>query len=285
VIAGGYGVARQPQWTWGTPAVERFVRRAPTRIQKESVIMIPAFMPGILVAANRLTGGAVGDFVQNTVTQLTGSEALGQVAGMVTDAKTGNWFGVINRGIDFLDGIEDFQVEAELRWGPGSAQRICGTPGAVAESCPGPKDRISVDFGWDLGFVGWGIKFTVGGGECTEGGAGTKGACPSPSAGMKSILDDPTLSLEAKVAMLFAAMIDDLDDQIEGKLRDMESASQAQQKAKGTGGDSEAAGNDFNKLSTEVQMLMQKRSQMYGLQSNMMSMFNDVSMQIINNVR
>ena len=218
------------------------------------------------------------DFVQGTVQNMTGSDELGKLAGLFTDLKTGNYVGAIVRGSDLLAGsAADFKLQAEVRWGPGAHMVICGSPADIAATCPGPRE-ISVEVGYNFGFFGWSVNVTVsqGGGEAAE---------PTASPAMRSIIDDPGLSLEAKVALLFANLIDGLDGEIEGKLREMEAASKAQEADKAGGGDGEAAGNDFNRISTEIQMLMQKRSQMYGLQSNMMSMFNDVSMQIINNVR
>lgn len=222
----------------------------------------------------------VSDLVQNTVQGLTGSENLGQLAGLLTDLKTGNVLGAFVRGTDLVQSsARDFQVEAELRWGPGAHKVICGPCGGVAESCPAPGSQLSLDYSFGIGVLGWSVSITIGSGGEEE------MACQCASPGLRSVLDDPSLSLEAKVALLFAEIIDELDEQIEGKLRDMESASKAGESDKAAGGDGESAANDFNKISTEVQMLMQKRSQMYGLQSNMMSMFNDVSMQIIGNVR
>lgn len=221
----------------------------------------------------------ISDLVQNTVQNLTGSEELGKLAGLIADLNTGNYLGALMRGSELLQGsAKDFQVEAECRWGPGAHLQICGRPPVMAATCPGPSE-VSVEVGYQFGFIGWSASFSVSQGGGCQAGAG----CAGP--GVRSILDDPGLSLEAKVAMLFAGLIDDMDDQIEGKLRDLEAASKAQAQDKAAGGDGESAGNDFNRISTEVQMLMQKRSQMYGMQSNMMSMFNDVSMQIINNVR
>lgn len=216
------------------------------------------------------------NFVQEAVQSMTGSEELGKVAGLVADLKTGNYLGALMRGTDIINSsAHDLQAEAEVRWGPGAHLMICGMPALVAKCCPGPEGELSFDFSYGLGLIGWSVSFSLG-----RGGAES---CASPA--VRSVLDDPSLSLEAKVALLFAELIDDLDGQIEGKLRDLEGASRAQEASKAAGGDGESAANDFNRISTEVQMLMQKRSQMYGLQSNMMSMFNDVSMQIINNVR
>ncbi len=221
----------------------------------------------------------ISDLVQDTVQRMTGREELGKLAGIFVDLKTGNYLGALGRKADLaFSSASDFEVRAELKWGPGAHLIICGNPAAVAESCPGPGKDISVEFSYGFGLFGWSVSFSFGNG----------GGCEPPPAAspeMRSILDDPSLSLEAKVALLFAQIIDDLDSQVDGKLRALEDSSRAQELDKADGGDGEAAANDFNRISTEVQMLMQKRSQMYGLQSNMMSMFNDVSMQIISNVR
>ncbi len=227
----------------------------------------------------------VGNLVQDTVGGLTGNDALGRAAGLVADIKTGNLFGAIQRGGELVqNSFSDIRAEVDLRWGPGAHLRLGGTPVQVAESCPAPEKGQGVELNVSMGLFGWSMNVRMFGGDDAGSDMGNP-ASVGASDGMKGILNDPSLSLEAKVALLFADLIDDLDEQIEGKLGDLDNASRAQQQDKASGGDGESAGNDLNRISTEVQMLMQKRSQMYGLQSNMMAMFNDVSTQIINNVR
>ncbi|MFW6369178.1 MAG: hypothetical protein ACOC0J_01190 [Myxococcota bacterium] len=216
----------------------------------------------------------LGDLVETAVQNLTGSEQLGKMAGLYADLQMGNYLGAVQRGGELLTSSgADFQAEAELRWGPFAHVQICGPAPVFAETCPGPAE-LNVELGCRFGLLGWSASFSVG-----------LGQPDGQEQAVGSIVDDPSLSLEAKVALLFAGLTDDLDGEIEGKLRDLEQASRAGEQDKAAGGDGESAANDFNRISTEIQMLMQKRSQMYGMQSNMMSMFNDVSMQIINNVR
>jgi len=93
---------------------------------------------------------------------------------------------------------------------------------------------------------------------------------------IREILADPTLSLEDRVSMLLSTMVDGLDKQIDDKASAL-AASQDPSSPKN--------GADTQLLQTQLQSLMQKRSQMIALESNLMGMFQQTAMQVIQNIR
>lgn len=285
---------------------------------------------GVLGAIGGAVGG-LGSLVGEVATELTGSQALGDVAGAAVDLLSGNVPGAIVQGIDL--GRDVVEAQAPPPAGPGlpaSAAEAAGTapaPGwatgdpGVAETQgyagpprasgkgknpdPGASNRPdtvlhpSPAAGHPVAKAGAGHGPVTGHPVTSAGGhpatghpvtpAGGHPATPvpahpatpaaaSPASTLRGILDNPALSLEDKVAMLLSSLVDGLDGQIKTEMGALANAQTA------TAGGTSSAG-DVQQLETKLQLLVQRRSQMLTMLSNLEGLFNQTSMQVIGNIR
>ncbi|RMG21018.1 MAG: hypothetical protein D6729_01790 [Deltaproteobacteria bacterium] len=90
----------------------------------------------------------------------------------------------------------------------------------------------------------------------------------APYMRLRAILNDASLPLEEKIAMVFAEIQDQLDAKIEKKMEEV----------------AQADGDASNKLTQELQLLVQKRERMTTLSTNLSRMMNDMSMRVLQNI-
>ena len=104
-----------------------------------------------------------------------------------------------------------------------------------------------------------------------------RGDAPAkPNEGMSDFLSDPSLSLETKLMLLMAKLAEDLDEQIEKKMKDVDKAT----RSKPNGQDS-----NVQKVQTELQDLMNRRRQMFSTVQNLLKSLHDTSMSSIRNLK
>jgi hypothetical protein len=110
----------------------------------------------------------------------------------------------------------------------------------------------------------------------------------SASTSVKSILDNPNMSIEDKIQAILAAITQDTDGEILDVMRDL--ASKRDERA--TLGTSDEDKKKLAKLDTSMQelelrlqKLMEKRKAMFELMSNMSSKFHEMAKTAISNLR
>ncbi|MDF1563707.1 MAG: hypothetical protein P1V51_11735 [Deltaproteobacteria bacterium] len=258
----------------------------------------------------------VGRAVDDLVTGLTGSEVLGDAAGLVVNMATGNYIGAIEEGMQLIDDLQqqanhpaeacptyeeaqaEVEVEVTVRQGEPSpfsetarvAESAAREAAAELESRFDRMPAVDVDVTVQpRGGVEVDVEVEVRTGWSEPTGAAS-GARESLAAKLGAILNDPSLSLEDKIALIFGELLGGLDGEIEGKmdaLHDKQAAKERSESgAKGKpakGGEASAA--DISRLSSELQILMQRRSQMQSLLSNILGMSHQSAMQTIANIR
>jgi hypothetical protein len=101
-----------------------------------------------------------------------------------------------------------------------------------------------------------------------------------------SILNNPSMSLEDKVMAILEKCYDNTDQQVQGQVQALANAQQASGGSQG-GSQTGATGNGQSMQTMEIQLqdLMQKRTQLSDLMSNMSKTFNDAAMTAINNIK
>jgi hypothetical protein len=118
----------------------------------------------------------------------------------------------------------------------------------------------------------------------------TGGSKPVGSGGssVKSILDNPNMSVEDKIQAILMSIAENTDDELLGVLNDM--ADQRDQRA--TLGTSDAdkqkaakIDSSMQELELRLQKLMEKRKAMFELMSNMSSKFHEMAKTAISNLR
>jgi hypothetical protein len=105
---------------------------------------------------------------------------------------------------------------------------------------------------------------------------------------VKSILDNPNMSVEDKIQAILMGIAENTDDELLGVLNDM--ADQRDQRA--TLGTSDAdkkkaakIDSSMQELELRLQKLMEKRKAMFELMSNMSSKFHEMAKTAISNLR
>ena len=216
--------------------------------------------------------GAIAEGIVGTV---TGNDFLGDVAGVITNIATGNIPGAVSQGVEALLSGVDLLDDMGLLAPPGQqgAEGSYCTLGYATdpgvEGGGGYQERPSKGIGRGRG---GGARRTPVKERPPARGRPAKGCGPAGD-DFGRILNDPSLSLEEKIAMLFAAILDKLDGEIEGALKDVAKSE--------SGGGGESASTQQQKL----QLLMQRRERMNGLATNLNKMMSEMSMRIISNFR
>lgn len=260
-------------------------------------------------------GGMLANLAENLFEKLTGSEALGDIASGAVNLFSGNLLGLFGDGVDLLENVGGRGAKgkpASPAWHgtPASCPAPCdsaiaydveiagsgrvarGRPVDRANCAPHGPPRVSIH---DIsGMIRHGHFQTPGGGRvhfqrpgyC----AGVIGepvrASGGTASGLRDILNNPSLSVEDKIAMLFAKLLEGSDTEVEGKMDELQRKQQAKEDADlGIKTGEKVSAADISRLSSELQIIMQRRSQMQSLMSNLMNMTHQSAMQVIGNIR
>ena len=133
--------------------------------------------------------------------------------------------------------------------------------------------------------------------------SGTEGATTSSGGGnISSVLSNPNMTLEEKLAVLMAELSEHLDEKIEEKMGEVEKA-MAEEKSESSSGSSSAGSNgngasatgssegssenssNLQLLQTQLQQLMEQRQQMFQTMSSIFKSLHDTSMNAIRNLK
>lgn len=194
-------------------------------------------------------------FAEDLVEGLTGDSLLADVVSLGINIATGNYPAAIADAVEIVgDVAERFEPPALPPPGEGYQEEM---PGYWDNEVPPPGNYFD-----DMGPIEdprERLQDTPQERIC----GGT-----TPQQRFSSILNDPTLSLEEKMALVFAEIQDELDGQIEAKMEDI----------------AQADGDASTRLTQELQLLVQKRERMTTLATNLSRMMNDMSMRVLQNI-
>lgn len=217
----------------------------------------------------------IGGLADELATALTGDKTIGDAVGLAVDLATGNYLGAVSEGADLIEAGMGHQGAGETRTlGTGGGAEGCPPPGMAAAQAQVAADSAAAQAGTQA-TQGYAAHPAARAASAQRAHAASP-AEASTAQKIREILADPTLSLEDRVSMLLSTLVDGLDQRIDDKASAL-AASQDPSSSK--------SGNDTQLLQTQLQSLMQKRSQMIALESNLMGMFQQTAMQVIQNIR
>lgn len=104
-------------------------------------------------------------------------------------------------------------------------------------------------------------------------------SAPEPHNRFAGILKDPSLSIDEKVEMLLAELLESLDEEVLQVTEELSAAQKGEGKA--TKGENKPSAEQ---LQLKLQKLMERRKQMFDLMSNMSSKFNEMARTAIGNL-
>jgi len=267
--------------------------------------------------------GGIGGLIDEVVTAVTGDELLGDAAGVAANLLTGNYVGATASAFELVEDLVESPGERNLSGDTKNARALAesaqphlappdymdlqptateGLGGRIPRGIAppplngAPKGQPAPprgQVGQSVGATGYSATPAplVGGGGTTHRSGGIADM-------LRSILNDPSLSLEEKVSMLLTEMLSGMDIELEGKmdkLQGMQSRREAVENADASDDPHKAvpafkdgeepSAADISRLSSELQITMQRRAQLQSLLSNLMAMSHQTSMQVINNIR
>lgn len=174
----------------------------------------------------------------------------------------------LKKAAQFFKDHPEYYDRLEMAAGVGGRDGIVGRPDVTAAL----RQADAV-----LGSSGTGSS---GGGSRPVGGSG--------GSSVRSILDNPNMSIEDKIQAILMNISQETDGEILGVMRDMASA----RDERATLGTSEAdrkkaakLESSMQELELRLQKLMEKRKAMFDLMSNMSSKFNEMAKTAISNLR
>jgi hypothetical protein len=116
----------------------------------------------------------------------------------------------------------------------------------------------------------------------------SSGSAPGPNGDcddFSSILNDPSMSLEDKVMAILEKCYDQTDQSVQGLVTQLGQAQQASNGGQPTSASNASGAPSMQTLEFKLQDMMQKRTQLLDLMSNMSKTFNDAAMTAINNTK
>lgn len=205
----------------------------------------------------------VSNFAEAGVEALTGSEAAGDIAGMIGAYATGDVMGMADQGADVFDNVK------------------AGVGALVSGVRQGIEDGVA-EFN-NPGSVGKPDQKKCGGGYA----AGGAGEMPNvwqseEDKELESIMKGGG-SIEDKIFRLMMKLQKDKRGEVEGKFKEYQAASKdGEGGAEGAGG---AGGKDKSEVLQEMQKAAGELSQLVSLTTNMMGSFKQMKDAVIQNIR